>query len=328
MSQNALTFAEMRTKIASQLGVAYYGADGDEIAQPPTDTFTLQQIKDYINDGFRMLLDNAPPEGWTWQRPTASFVVWATVTTGAVTVSGTSNTTLTSASSDFYPSMVGHAIVSDTLENSYTITAYTSATVVTVSANASADSGDTFTITADGNYTLPDTFGGEFSGPITYASGTNPGASVRWGSEGDVRRFRENASSQTGYPTYAAVRKMADVSTVTRRWEMVVYPTPGADYTLEFPYQLYFTALSADGDLHPAGAHYDGVVLAAARAVAEMEGQDIIAGRVQYYQENALPSAYRINRRSTPRLLGTLLNPGVSVASYRDSYERPDVNFT
>lgn len=322
MAEDALTFLELQTHLASQLGVAYFGAAGDEEAQPPTDTPTLTRVKDFVNGAIRMLLNDAPPEGWRWQQPTASLVLWATVTTGVVTVGGAGDTTLTSANADFYPSMVGHTIVSDTLGTSYTIVSYTSSKVVVVDADASADDGDTFTVTADGNYTLPADFGGEYNGPITYAAGTSAGASIGWCPEGIVRIHRENVSSQTGYPSLAAIRK----SDVTRRWELIVYPTPGGDYTMEFPYELYFTALSADTDLHPAGAQFDEIVMAACESYAELKGEDMMAGRTQYYRQIALPGAYRRNQRAAPRKLGSLLQRYVSLKDYRDLVERPDVS--
>ena len=322
MSESALTFADLQTHIASQLGVAYYGAAGDEVAQPPTDVHTLATVKSYVNGGLRMLLNDAPLEGWRFQQPTASVVLWATVTTGAITVGGVGSVELTSASEDFYPSMVGHEIVADTSETPYTIVAYTSATEVTVDADATADDGDTFTLTATGNYTLPSTFGGDYLGPISYEAGANPGASIEWGSEGMIRKLRENESSGTGYPIIAAIRKM-DATNVARVWELLVDPTPGADYTVEFPYELYFTAMTADGNLHPAGPHYDEAVMAACGAYAEMKGEDTMAGRGQYYRSVALPAAYRRNLRSAPRKLGNLLPQGKG--DWRDHVNRPNV---
>jgi len=304
MSQDALTFYDLQVHVAQQLGVAEYGAAGDEIAQPPSDIYTLNEVKGYINGGIRMLLNDAPASGWRWQQPTASLILWPTTTTGVVTVSGTADTILTSASAAFYPSMVGHAIMSDTLGNSYTIASYTSSTVVVVTADASADDGDTFTITADGDYTLPSTFGGEYLGPIHYAANSSLTHTLGWLNEGRIRRFRENTSGSTGYPTMAAVRKMADLI----YWELVVYPTPSAVCTVEFPYELYFTALSDDTDVHPAGQHYDEVVLAACKAYAEMEGEDAMAGKAQYYQQKALPGAMRRNLRAAPKRIGNLLD--------------------
>lgn len=322
MSDSELTFKDLQTHVAVQLGVAWYGSAGDEIAQPPTDTPTLDRIKGYVNGGLRMFLMDAPPDGWRMQQPVANTVVWATVTTGAITV--TTGTTLTSASADFYPSMVGHAIVADTSGNTYYITGYSSSTVITVHVNATGETGDTFTITADGNYTLPSDFGGEYSGDISYTAGANPGASINWSNEGTIRKLRENASSQTGYPTLATIRKM-DNSHIPRRWELLVYATPDDDYTLQFPYELHFTQLDGDSDLHPFSVQYDEGIKAACEAYAELHGEDMLEGRTQYYQQKVLPACYRINRRSAPRRLGTLKTGRRDMWNFREYRERPDV---
>ena len=343
-----------------------------------------------------MFLNDAPPEGWRCQQPTASIVLWSTAsgTANGGPSFGDPESTVTVHARTFHDSMLGHklkftvtstadgtptytaangttvidvddaifsgvfavgqTITFDATDNSYvvntitdtttvivdgdasseadgdtvTITrdyvieAVTSALVVDVTGDASGESdGATITVTADGNYTLPSTFGGEYLSPISYAAGTNPGATIRWGSEGNIRRLRENVSSQTGYPTVAAIRK----SSTARRWEMVVYPTPGDEYTVEFVYELYFTALSSATDLHPAGAHYDETIMAACEAYAEMKGQDTLAGRLQYYRDAALPAAHRRNARSAPRRLGNLLKRKAWITDHRDFYQRPDV---
>lgn len=398
MAEDALTFTELQAHIASQLGVAYYGAAGDEAAQAPpaTDVYTLAMVKSYVNGAIRMFLNDAPPEGWRWQQPTASIVLWVTtsgVANGAPSF-GDPESTVTVHARTFHDSMLGHKLkftvtstadgtptytaangttvidVDDAIfsgvfavgqsitfsatDNSYVVNTITDTTTVIVDGDASAEAdgdtvtitrdyvieavtsalvidvtgdasgeadGATVTITADGNYTLPSTFGGEYLGPITYAAGANPGASIGWQSEGLIRRLRENVSSQTGYPTTAAVRKMD----VARRWELVVYPTPGSDYTVEFPYELYFTALSAATDVHPAGVHYDEAIMAACEAYAEMKGEDKLEGRVQYYQQKALPGAHRRNSRSGPKKLGNLLKRRIRISQYRNMYQRPNV---
>lgn len=396
MSESALTFDDLQVHVALQLGVAYYGADGTEVAQAPTDTYTLQMVKDYVNGGIRMLLNDAPPEGWKWQQPTASLVLWPTSssTANGAPSFGDPESTVTVHARMFHDSMLGHKLeftVTSTADgtptytsanattvvdvddaifsgvfavgqtitfsatgNSYTVNTITDTTTVIVDGDASGEAdgdtvtitrdyvieavtselvvdvtgdasgesdGATVTVTANGNYTLPSTFSGEYSGPITYAAGTTTGAFIGWGSEGEIRRYRENVTTQTGYPTRAAIRK----SSVARRWEMVVYPTPAADYTVEFPYELHFTALSATTDVHPAGVQYDEVIMAASEAYAEMKGEDALKGRVQYYQQKALLGAYRINARSVPKKLGNLLGRRAPYRDHRDYSNRPDV---
>lgn len=396
MSESALTFAELQTHVASKMGVAYFGAAGTEVAQPPNDTYTKQAVKDYVNGGIRMFLNDAPPEGWRFQQPTASITLWATAT-GVVNGTpsfGDPESTVTVHARTFYDSMLGHKLkftvtstadgtptyteanttsvvdvddaifsgvfavgqtitfsatgnsyvvntITDTttvivdgnasseadgdtitITRDYVIEAVTSALVVDVTGNASGEAdGATVTITADGNYTLSSVFSGEYLGPIRYATNTNPGAGIRWTDEGSIRGLRENVSSQTGYPVLAAIRKMD----LARRFELVTYPTPGGDYDVEFPYELYFTELTADSDLHPAGPHYDEAIRAACEAYAEQEGEDQLEGRVEYYNKKALPAAYRRDARSGPKHLGSLLRGGRIPMDWRDYTERPNV---
>ena len=400
MAEDALTFGDLIVHVASLLGVAYYGAGGTGVAQAPTDTYTLQAVKDYVNGGLRMFLNDAPPEGWRFQQPVASVDLWATasgVANGAPSF-GDPESTVTVHARTFFDTMLGHklkftvtstadgtptytegngttvidvddaifsgvfavgqTIVFDATSNSYivntitdtttvivdgdasgeadgdtvTITrdyvieAVTSTLVVDVTGDASGESdGATVTITADGNYTLPSTFGGEYLGAISYAAGSNAGASITWTSDSLIRRYRENTSSQTGYPTVAAIRKL-DATNIARRWEMIVYPTPGGDYTVEFQYELYFTALSATTDVHPAGIHYDHAVLAACEAYAELNGEDKLSGRMEIYKQDVLRGAHRRNARSAPRNLGSILRRRVPYNSnWRNFTTRPNV---
>jgi len=331
MAQDGLTFEDLVIHVAEQLGVAYYGTDGDEAAQPPTDTPTLTQVKNYVNGGIRMFLNDAPPEGWRFLEPTDEFVLWAdaeTTVDGQGVYDAEAYTTLTVDDAFFTDTMVGHSITFEDSETSYVIYSVTSSTVAVLIGDASGElDSDTISITANGNYTLPSNFGGEYLGDITYTAATNAGVTIRWDREGNIRRLRENVDSLTGYPSLAAVRKM-DATNVANRWELCVYPTPSEDCTVEFPYAIYFTALSADADVHPAGAQYDETVKAACEAYAELHGEDILAGRSQYYEQKALPGAYRKNRRSAPKRLGNLLTNRANVEMnqrWRDRVRRPDV---
>ncbi len=403
MAEDALSFADLQTHVALQMGVAYYGAAGGETAQPVQDTPTKDRIKDFVNGGIRMFLNDAPPEGWRFQQPTASIRLWATSssTANGAPLYVDPSSTVTVHTSTFYDSMVGHKLgftVTSTADgaptynsttkvstvnvddaifavglvgqtvtftatgNSYTIIGYTDTTTVVVDGDASSEAdadtvtivryyvitsvtsvlvavvtgdasseadGATITVTADGNYTLPSTFGGEYLGQIAYTAGTLTGTFIGWDSEGNIRRFRENVSTQTGYPMKAAIRKM-DATNVARRWELIVYPTPGETYTVEFPYELYFTVLSASTDLHPAGVHYDEAIKAACEAYAEMNGEDKLEGKLTYYEKKALPGAHRTNRRSAPRNLGSLRRQGRNLYhdDWRKHYHRPDVTIS
>ena len=377
MAEDGLTFLNLQTHLAIMLGIAYYGAAGDEEAQPPTDTPTLTRIKQFVNGGIRMFLGDAPPEGWYFQHPTVSIRLWPTSsrhTSGAPVYNAGSGTSTITANGDiFYDEMVGHnvsfvaaweanhaysvgnlviydnntyiCLVEHTSSSSfradlnagywtttastahtYPIVSVTSPTVAIVTGDASGEGDNAlFSMITNGNITLPTTFGGEYSGDIRYAAGTCVGVTVEWTGEGNIRHMRENIRNQTGYPFKAAIRRM---TSLPYRWELLVYPLPTKPLTVEFPYELYFTELTSDDDTHPAGKMFDETILAAIESYAELKGEDIMAGRTQYYRTIALPAAYRRNNRAAPKRLGNLLKPRTPVETsnaWRDFIRRPDV---
>lgn len=375
MAEDGLTFTDLQIHLAVMLGVAYYGVAGNEAAQAPTDTPTLTRIKQLVNGGIRMFLNDAPPEGWRFLHPTASFNLWPTTSrnTSGAPVFVTPTSTITADGDIFYDEMVGHSVsfvaawVADhtysigdlvihdnityiclvdhtstssfqadltdaywttttSTAHTYPIVSVTSATVAVVTGDASGEGDDaTFTMRTNGNITLPTTFGGEYSGDIRYAAGTCVGVTVEWTAEGNIRHMRENIRNQTGYPFKAAIRRM---TSLPYRWELLVYPLPTKLLVVEFPYELYFTALSGATDTHPAGKMYDETILAAIEAYAELKGEDTMAGRFQYYEGKAKPAAYLRNSRAAPKRLGNLLKPRTPVETsnaWRDFIRRPDV---
>lgn len=322
----ALTFDDLVLEAALFLSVAYYGADGTGVAQVPVNAYDLGECKRYVNNAIRMFIADAPKNGWRWARPTASIDLWpAVAVNAAVTATGvyTSLTTITATAASFYPSMEGKTItVTDV--GDLTIDSYTSSTVVTVAGNHPFV-GKTFAIAADGNYTLPKTFGGQYTGPITYDANSNTGAVIEWSSESIIRTHREPSTVETGYPFKAAVRRMV---TPARRWELLTYPTPHELCTVEFPYDLYFDELTTGTEMHPAGYAFDEAVKAAVQATCEREGVGQIGPAMQYYRQIALPNAYNADGRSAPRRLGQMDQAGrrpLSQDDYRRYIQRPIV---
>ena len=378
---SALSFQDLILAVAERLGVAYYGANGDEIAQIPDATtmpYELDRCTRFVRDGLRMFITDAPPNGWRWQRPLAEITLWADVaeetlateswaastsyavgslvtataisyvclvahTSGVFatdlaagkwrkvrTIAGgtytAGATTLTASYATFYSSMEGATISIDGVGD-FVISGYTSGTVVTVTGDASTASGDVFSMQSGGIFALPQTFGGEVVGGITYAAGSNLGVPLSWTSELEIRRLNENQTSVTGNSYYAAVRRNQDNS---RRWDLVVYPHPGGNYVVKFPFLVYFDNITDLTAGHPAGQAHDEAVKAAALAQAELQGEDVLAGSMEYYRKVALLNSYRINDRAAPRRLGYCGNPGsarVSLTDFRQFQRRPTVTF-
>jgi hypothetical protein len=414
----ALTYQDLILAVAEQLGVAYYGAGGSSAAAIPIDAYELDRCKRFVQDGIRMFISDAPPDGWRWQRPLAEVDLWPdlgvgmppatagpnTVTsyfsggathivattqwfssamvgqviavrdvgvftivsfvsptevtvagnmvwqgsktfqiqdpTGLPTMTiayngvGTNLSTITAAAGTFYPSSQGRPLfVTDLQSGALTILTYISDIAVEITdtggaiATAWGVGVRSFSLSAQGIYSLPDNFAGEYCGPITYQAGSNRGVPINWISDLEIRRLRENWNSVSGNPYYAAIRRN---NTVQRRWELMVYPNTGGTYRVEFPYVLYFDKITNLTDYHVAGVQHDEAIKAAAMAQAEMQGEDTLAGRQDYYRKIILPNSYRTDARSAPRRLGYVGNPRsttVALRDFRQYFRRPTITY-
>jgi hypothetical protein len=326
-----LTFNDLILEAALEMGVAHFGATGTEAAQIPTDAHDLAECKRHVNNAIRMLFNHGPPGDWRWRRPTASVVLWPSVTTGSgITVTGGSydsvndETILTASADAFYLTMEKKSIVI-TGVGTFTMKRYIGDTFMAVEGDASSASAATFAVTADGNYTLEKAFSGSYTGDIGYAAETNQGREIRWTNEGTIRAMRED-SLETDYPSLAAVRVQSD----RRRWELLTYPVPSAEVTVEFPYHLAFNSLTATTDLTPLPFAFDEVVRAAVLYVVERDVHKQRQGQHQeYYMGVALPAAHALDQRSAPRNLGHFGNPsraGVNARNFRNFRSRPVVD--
>lgn len=327
----SFTLQDLVIEVAREIGTAYYGTDGDEAAQVPTDAHDLAEAKRHINNAIRQVLSDAPPQGWRWAKPVASVVLWPSVAVDDdVTVSGgaydaeNDQTTLEATESTFYPSMETKTItVTDV--GDFTIESYASATQVIVSGDASAVATATFSIDADGNYTLPRTFGGVYSGQIGFAADSSLAGVIQWVDEGTIRRMRENGVVSDD-PTMAGVR----IINGRRRWTLSVWPTPASVVTVEFPYDLYFDKLTGLTDKPPIPFLFDELLRAAVLMIAERDVHRAIDGPHTRYYQQALVMAYQMDSRSAPKRLGYFGDPGsgnISPHNFRDFRSRPTVNF-
>lgn len=420
----ALTYSDLILAVAERLGVAYYGVAGNEAAQvPPVATmpYELDRCKRFVQDGIRMFMADAPPNGWRWQRPLAEIDLWPekgiampsgsagpnlvtsahvagtthvyatsawfsasmvaqvvavratglftiaayvspteiTLTpgtdyswaggqtflvqspTGAATMTiaydgGVTNlSTITAATAGtFYPSTDGKTLfVTDLSTGAVTLLTFVTDTTMKITDTAGAIAtawgvgARTFNLSSQGIYTLPQNFAGEVAGEITYQAGSNRGVPINWTSELEIRRLRENWNSVSGNPYYAAVRRNNDHQ---RLWDLLVYPNTGGTYRVEFPFIIYFDKISALTDMHVAGFAHDEAVKAAAMAQAELQGEDVLAGSMEYYRKICLPNSYRIDGRSAARRLGYCGNPRsttVALRDFRQFFRRPVVGY-
>lgn len=337
---SALTFEDLIIELTRKMGTAEYeGTNADGKIMIPTDAYNLDEAKRMVNSAIRMFINDAPRAGWRWTKPIGSFVLWSTVNTDSsntVTFAGydpaSNKTTITVTSAAFLDTMEEKTLTLTT-SGDQTITDVVSSTSVKVSGElTSAIDGETFSITADGNYTLPPTFGGTVSGQIAYAANTDLGVGLDWASESLIRQWRAD-TDQTGDPFAAAVRPKATVVGTRRRWELMVYPTPNEQVTVEFPFELSFDKLIDLTESPPTPLNQDENLKAAVLAIADKEGEGILGTDWEYYRSTALPNAYRTDARSAPRRIGSFNSPGdisnaEAIRIFRARlFQRPNVTF-
>ncbi len=202
-----------------------------------------------------------------------------------------------------------------------------------------------FSFACTGDYTLPATFGGEYTGGITYVANTNRGMVLHWTSEFSIRERRQNFNVESGTPYEAAVRLMPTPSYAgltnasglvlpRRRWELMTWRISSEFLSVLFPYTLAFNSLLYPGDVPPTPFTHDEALKACCLAVAEKEVEDAMGGPDwTYYHEIALPQSYAVDARSVAKNLGYFGNPAATRSSVAqafkgwraDWYQRPTV---
>lgn len=180
----------------------------------------------------------------------------------------------------------------------------------------------------EANYDMPIGFAGQFNGSITVIAGTNQAWEVEWTNEARIRQLRENQSFHIGHPRLVAVRVKED----RRTWELLVWPAPHIETTIEFPFDVHFDRLEELDEKPPIPFSFDEALKAATLAVVERDVHDLFDRHWQYYREVALPNAHQIDARSAPRRLGYFGNPErpspMNLRTFREISQRPVVGFT
>ena len=101
-------------------------------------------------------------------------------------------------------------------------------------------------------YILPQHFGGQVDGPITYAKLTNNAGLIDWVHPSTIDALRSNTIT-TSYPYLAGTRPYRSSASpglaATRSWELIVWPNPVAADTLQFPYTVYFDDMDLEAGI-------------------------------------------------------------------------------
>lgn len=188
-------------------------------------------------------------------------------TTGdTFTITGVSKVTATAAK--FFASMEGATFTFDTSTNGYAVLFFVSTTVMYLDGDATGEaSGDTFTITANGRYRLPDDFG-DLYGQLTFPQNDGYYPALDVISEGRVRTYLQETTS-TARPYLASVRPLTSTGALGQRFDLYLFPIPDVTYTLSYRYQVLVDALSATNRYPLGGMQHADTIKASCLAVAE-----------------------------------------------------------
>lgn len=314
------------------MGCAYYGDDGIEKAQVPYDEHDLAEVKRHTNNAMRMFLSDSPTNGWRWARVVNSMSLWASVGTASTrTVTGGSydvqndQTLLTANTASFFESMEEKSIVV-TGQGTFVIKQYVSSTQIYVYGSHPFSAASTYSITADGDYTMPRSFVGAFTGTLTFGAATNRAVAINWVDEGTVRQMRENVTVGTGIPRYLAMSNFVGQQT-RRRYKLMSYPIPYQDFSVQFPYDLSFQLMSATTEGLVTPVIHDETIRAAVLAVVARDVDKAENSVEMGYYQKCLGQSVAADGRSAPRKLGYFGNDRsvVTPRNFREFMKRPGV---
>lgn len=154
--------------------------------------------------------------------------------------------------------------------NKYTIESVTDdATIVLTASAADEVVGGYFQVIADGSYGLPDNFG-SLESPLTFEASTHYPPLTTIG-EAEVRA-RQQRTTTAGRPQFAALRARS-APTTGQRWDLLLTPTPDAEYTLWYRYVVLMDALTA-GQYPLGGMQHAEAIRASCLAAAEEREND------------------------------------------------------
>jgi len=216
-------------------------------------------------------IDNDPPHEWSFLKPTTYMATIASYSTGTIAVEEDGTTvTLTDGVWPTWTATNGTLVV-DSVE--YEINARTDNLHIELTSAWTEDTETEaeYTLWHDGNYDMPDDFGG-IEGPLTYEPSEHK-PDIRIAGEGTIRNQRGGTSTRS-YPYYAAVRpKIMESADDGQRFEIMFFPVPDDVYTLSYQFRVLADTLASD-EYPYGGAAHAATIEASCLAAAELQEDD------------------------------------------------------
>lgn len=268
----SLTYADLRREIGRDLGFGRFPAgDGTVQGWEPDQ---VQDVEDILKSTARLVyypepLDGRPQHRWSFLYPIApplkTSAAYKTgtvaIVNGVVTLTGGVNP---SWAADGELTVLGITYTVNTRDSN------TQLTLDDLTVNVAGPK--TFELTRPA-YTLPDDFG-TLTGPLTFRPGTSyRHAPIEIVGEAQIRQMRQS-SEWTGLPRVAALRPKTHAGSTGQRWELVLFPSPDAEYELFYRYGVHPNALTDTNRYPYGGMKFGELWIAAARFAAERRLKD------------------------------------------------------
>ncbi len=236
-----------------------------------------------------------PPYEWSFLKPVTTLDLIGSYVTGTITVTELDATVL--LTDGVWPSWTATkgTLVIDSVE--YEISTRTDDTHIELSEAWALDTEDTvnYSLHRDGNYDLPDDFGG-IEGDMIYPEGSNR-PNVRIIGEGKIRSLRISTTSRSD-PQFAAIRPKKQTTTTTgQRFEIMFFPVPQIARTLSYKMLVLPELLVTTTITYPyGGAMHSETILASCLAVVESQEDDTRGVKWQEFQDR-LAASIQIDKK-------------------------------
>lgn len=123
-----------------------------------------------------------------------------------------------------------------------------------------------------------------------------------------IRQLRAAGGSGTSAPAYYAVAPVGNSSGTLQTWQMLVWPTGGTGYTLNYRYRVSSKLMTGDSSYPLGGPQHHLTVQQAALAIAEQRENDTIGVQSQRFKEMMLASIDN-DGANRPRNYGEMNDP-------------------
>jgi len=258
---SSITIAELVRIVAEEAGFCDYDDEGRAIV-PVNDANDLQTCVEIVNRGIKMFISDAPRTGWQWTKRILSVNLVPSYTgtaSAGSAISLTDDDIAGTYDDDYFNSYTIKITANTGKGETAVITDYDGTlgkfTFAALSGGSTPDDTSEYricrsteVIDADsGRYLLNDYFGSVMGSP-KYARQTNKGATPAWVNEATIRGQRQN-SMTSSTPYMLAIRSYG-----TRQTELLVWPYPNADITVEFSYEILFNKNEIEAGIAESGS--------------------------------------------------------------------------